>query len=72
MITPPRRYRRGDFDPTGRLRFWSYVRGAEGWLTHEKFAEAMERDRFWRALASASPDSLRLERKKHRKKTNKK
>lgn len=63
-----KRYRRGDWNPEGTKRFWSYVRGSEGWLAPRKFQEAIERTRFWQALAWASPKSLKIERRKHKKK----
>lgn len=60
------RYRRGDWNPEGTKRFWGYIKGAEGWLSPERFEESRARTTYWCRVASNNPQLIKKLRQEHR------
>jgi len=61
------RFKRGDWNAGRTKQFWGYIKGAEGWLSPEKFKDAQERTKYWGKLAVWDLRLLKKVRKEHAK-----
>jgi len=42
------KYKMGDWNKDNTKRFWAYIKGAEAWVTPERFNKAREKSRWWK------------------------
>jgi hypothetical protein len=42
------KYKMGDWNKDNTKRFWAYIKGAEAWVSPERFNQAREKARWWK------------------------